>query len=135
LTAASWRLFGALTEKEGAAMPRITATISGTQREAIYGFLVERLGLLTDLALVVKQGGLRHCRTPRPGIQRGLPTAGDLGWGADDRREVVLTMPPEELAKTLRRLHADADGALSGSPKNGRPAKSRKLSGAETNLS
>jgi hypothetical protein len=40
----------------------------------------------------------------------------DLGWGADERREVALTMPPEGLAETLRRLHADADGALSGSP-------------------
>ena len=40
----------------------------------------------------------------------------DLGWGADGQREVALTMSPEELLEALRRLYADADGVLGGSP-------------------
>ncbi len=97
-------------------MPRTTATISGKQREAIYGFLVERLGLLIDLPLVIKQEDFDTAERLAREFSEDFRLLEDLGWGADDRREVALTMSPEKLAKTLRRLHADADGALSGSP-------------------
>lgn len=97
-------------------MPRTTATISGKQREAIYEFVLERLGRLADLPLVVKQEDFDTARRLARELSGDLRLLEDLGWGEDERREVALTMPPEGLAETLRRLHEDADGALSGSP-------------------
>lgn len=97
-------------------MPRTTATISGKQREAIYEFVLERLSRLSDLPLVIKQEDFDTARRFAREFGGDFRLLEDLGWGEDERREVALTMSPEGLAETLRRLHADADGALSGSP-------------------
>lgn len=97
-------------------MPRITATISGKQREAIYQFVLERLSRLADLPLAVKREDFDTARRLAREFSGDFRLLEDLGWGEDERRDVALTMPPKGLAETLRRLHADAEGALSGSP-------------------
>lgn len=116
-------------------MPQSTATITGEQREAIYEFLVEQLSRLTDLPLAIKGEDFDTAKRLAREFSQYFRLLDDLGWGGDGQREVALTMSPEELVEALRRLYADADGALGGPPKNGRPAKPRKPTGGETSLS
>jgi hypothetical protein len=97
-------------------MPHRTATISGQQREAIYEFTIERLGRLADLPLVIKREDFGTAKRLAREFSQDFRLLEDLGWGTDSRREVALTMPPEELTDALRRLYVDADGALGGSP-------------------
>jgi hypothetical protein len=97
-------------------MPGTTITISGAQREAIYQFVLDRLSRLADLPLAVKQEDFATARRLAREFSGDFRLLEDLGWGEDERRDVALTIAPEWLAETLRRLHADAEGALSGSP-------------------
>lgn len=97
-------------------MPQGTATITGEQREAIYEFLVEQLSRLTDLPLAIKSEDFDTAKRLAREFSQYFRLLDDLGWGADGRLEVALTMSPEELVEALRRLYADADGALGGSP-------------------
>jgi hypothetical protein len=97
-------------------MPHRTATINGEQREAIYEFLVEGLSRLTDVPLAIKTEDFDTAKRLAREFSQYFRLLDDLGWSIDCRREVALTMPPEELADMLRRLYADADGALGGSP-------------------
>jgi hypothetical protein len=98
-------------------MSHQTATINGDQREAIYEFLVEQLSRLTDLPLAIKSEDFDTAKRLAREFSQYIRLLDDLGWGrADGRLEVALTMSPEELVEALRRLYADADGALGGSP-------------------
>jgi hypothetical protein len=97
-------------------MPHGTATINGEQREAIYEFLVEQLSRLTDLPLAIKSEDFDTAKRLAREFSQYFRLLDDLGWGADGRPEVALTMSPEELMEALRRLHIDADGALGGVP-------------------
>jgi hypothetical protein len=97
-------------------MPQTTTRITGEQREAIYEFLVEQLSRLTDIPIAIKREEFAIAGRLAREFSQHFRLLEDLGWGSDDRREVALTMPPEELADTLRRLYIDADGALGGSP-------------------
>lgn len=97
-------------------MPRTTATISGKQREAIYEFLVEQLSRLTDIPIAIKREEFATAGRLAREFSQDFRLLEDLGWGTDGRLEVALTMPSEDLAEMVRRLRADASGALSGSP-------------------
>jgi hypothetical protein len=97
-------------------MPHSTATITGEQREAIYEFLVAGLSRLTDLPLAIKREDFDTAKRLAREFSQYFRLLDDLGWGTDGRPEVALTMSPEELVDALRRLYADADGALGGSP-------------------
>ncbi len=97
-------------------MPHSTAAINGEQREAIYEFLVEQLSRLTDLPLAIKREDFDTAKRLAREFSQYFRLLDDLGWGADGRLEVALTMSSEELVDALRRLYTDADGALRGSP-------------------
>lgn len=93
-------------------MTHVTATISGEQRDAIHELLIDRLGGLSDVRIAIGCGELDTARRLAREFTQDFRLLDDLGWGEDERLEVPLTIPPEELAAICGRLRADARGAL-----------------------
>lgn len=93
-------------------MPKSTATISAGQREVLYRLVLDHLSGIDDLQLALDQRDFATAE--RLGIEFGedLRLMEDLGWDKKLRDDVDLTMAPEDLAEILKRLLADAEGAL-----------------------
>ncbi len=103
-------------------MPDTTTTISGEQRDALYQLVRDHLGGLNDVWIALEQTK-DFAAAERLGLEfgRDFRLLEDLGWGGDDdREEVTLTMPTDELTQALRRLHEEAEAGLSGSPQERR---------------
>jgi hypothetical protein len=110
------RLFRCLDRKGSCHMTNITATITGQQRDAIYELVVEHLSCLADLRLLIEREDFDTGKRLAREFSEDFRLLDDLGWGADGRLEVPLTISRGDLAETLRRLRAYAKGALSESP-------------------
>lgn len=98
-------------------MPDTTTTISGEQRDALYQLVRDHLGGLNDVWIAMEENR-DFATAERLGLDfgRDFRLLEDLGWGEEDEREAVeLTMPGGELIQVLKRLHEDAEAALSGS--------------------
>lgn len=96
-------------------MPHGTATITDEEREAIYEFLVEQLSRLNDVPLAIQSEDFDTAKRLVAEFSQYFRLLDVLGWSADSRPEVALTLPPEELVAALRRIYIDAEGALGGS--------------------
>lgn len=94
-------------------MPDTTTTISGEARDAIYELVRTRLGGLDDVLLSLGKEDFATAKRLGREFAGDLRLLDDLGWRQDDEREAVeLTMPPDELAAVLRRLHEAATACL-----------------------
>jgi hypothetical protein len=87
-----------------------TVVINADQREGLYELVRNHLGSLEDLwvALEHTQDFTRAERLGRE-LAADFRLLEDIGWAPDERREeFALTMPGEELARLLGRLHGEA---------------------------
>jgi hypothetical protein len=85
--------------------------ITTEQRDAIYEEVLIDLSGIGDLVLLLDRGEHEAARDHGQRFIEDLRLLDDLGWmpGPGDRRdEFVLTMPPAELARALRRLNDNA---------------------------
>jgi hypothetical protein len=90
-------------------MTAATLTIGPRERDMLHGLMLHRLFILGEepLELVRVEG----VTVEQLGEEFGedLRLMEDIGWLFESDREAVeLTMPPESLAKTLKRLRRDA---------------------------
>ncbi len=82
-------------------------------REAIYEEVVNHLSGLGDVHINLRQGDYAAAKRLRREFEEDLRLLDDLGWAKDERAESFeLTMPNDELARVIRRLHAYTAGAL-----------------------
>jgi hypothetical protein len=91
-----------------------TVTIGPRERDALHGLMLHRLFILGEQPLELAR--VEGVSVEQLGVEFGedLRLMEDLGWTFDSHRETVpLTMPPESLAKTARRLRRDARRAPS----------------------
>lgn len=89
-------------------MSAATLTIGPKERDTLHGLMLHRL-------LILGEDPLRLARVEGVTLEElseefgeDLRLMEDLGWVFESDREVELTMPPENLAKTLMRLRRDA---------------------------
>ena len=88
-------------------------TITRTQRDAIYEMLINHLSGIGDVWLGVQRRDFADAKRLGRKFAEDLRLLDDLGWSETiDHETVMLTMPPDELTRTLARLHKDAAGAL-----------------------
>lgn len=88
-------------------------TITRAQRDAIYEMVINHLTGIGDVWLSVQSGDFAAAKRLGQGFADDLRLMDDLGWTESiDRETVALTLPPEELTRTLARLHKDASGSL-----------------------
>lgn len=94
-------------------MPDSTATIAAEHRDAIYVLVCDHLSGLEDVCKALDQRDYPTAKRLGLEFRRELRLMDDLGWPEeDDRDEVDLTMPAEELAPLLARLQGDAAEGL-----------------------
>ncbi|MEA2180887.1 MAG: hypothetical protein QOF69_72 [Solirubrobacteraceae bacterium] len=88
-------------------------TISRAHRDAIYELVINHLTGIGDVWLGVHRRDFADAKRLGRKFAEDLRLLEDLGWSETiDHEPVTLTMPPDELARTLARLHKDAAGAL-----------------------
>jgi hypothetical protein len=91
-----------------------TVTIGPSERDALHGLMLHRLFILGEQPLELAK--VEGVSVEQLGEEFGedLRLMEDLGWIFEsDRKLIDLTMPPESLAKTIRRLRRDARRAPS----------------------
>jgi hypothetical protein len=105
-------------------MPGRNLTITATQRVALYEQVRNHLGAINDLWLALeKTGDFTAAERLAKKFSEDFRLLADLGWDPNDREEVELTMPTEELAQVLKRLHTEAEGGLGGPERQAREAE------------
>ncbi|MGH2947582.1 MAG: hypothetical protein ACRDPC_15260 [Solirubrobacteraceae bacterium] len=88
-------------------------TITRAQRDAIYEIVINHLTAIGDVWLCVERREFADAKRMGRDFAEDLRLLDDLGWAqATDRETVALTVPPDELTRTLARLHRDAAGSL-----------------------
>ena len=98
-------------------MPDVTAVIDRHQRYGLYELIRSHLGSVGDLWHALAQES-DFAKAERLGRELGedLRLLDDIGWKEDEGRgSFALTMPPDELARALRRLRDEAAALLTGS--------------------
>ena len=96
----------------------ITAAITKAQRDGIYELVCNHLYGIEDLWTAFGRSR-DYATAERLAIEFGedFRLLADIGWRPDEEREAFeLTIPPHDLAETLKRLHDEAEKLLSGSP-------------------
>ena len=84
-------------------------TITGAQRDAVYELVITRLTAIGDVWLSVKRREFADAKKLGGEFAEDLRLLEDLGWAETiDHEPVVLTQPPQELA----RLHKDASASV-----------------------
>jgi hypothetical protein len=87
--------------------------IDRQQRDAIYEEVTNHLTGLGDVHINIRQGDYAAAQRLRREFEEDLRLLDDLGWAEDEPAESFeLTMPTDELARVIRRLHASTAGAL-----------------------
>lgn len=95
-----------------------TTTITKAQRDGIYELVCNHLYGIEDLWIALGRSR-DYATAERLGIEFGedFRLLGDIGWDPNDGREAFeLTIPPHDLAETLKRLHNEAERLLAESP-------------------
>jgi hypothetical protein len=88
-------------------------TITRAQRDAIYELVITRLTAIDDVWLAVKRREVADAKKMGREFAEDLRLLEDLGWTETiDRETASLTQPPEELTRTLARLHKDASASV-----------------------
>jgi hypothetical protein len=82
-------------------------------RQAIYADVVTHLSAIGDVHLMLEQDDFTSAQRLGREFQEDLRLLDDLGWAVDDPSESFkLTMPLEELARVVQRLHDRSAEAL-----------------------
>ena len=95
-----------------------TTTITKAQRDGIYELVCNHLYGIEDLRIALGRSR-DYATAERLGIEFGedFRLLADIGWRPDEERaEFELTIPPHDLAETLKRLHDEAEKLLAESP-------------------
>jgi len=125
-------LFGGLT---GGSRP-VPLTITRAQRDAIYEIVIPHLTAIGDVWLCVKRREFADAKKMGREFAEELRLLEDLGWSETiDRDTVTLTVPREELTRTVARLHRRATRSLGvyvSRPKNDEELAERDLAASET---
>jgi hypothetical protein len=88
-------------------------TITRAQRDAIYEAVMTHLTGIGDVWICVQRRDFASAKRLGREFAEDLRLLEDLGWSESiDRETVVLTVPAQELTRTVARLHGDAAGAL-----------------------
>jgi hypothetical protein len=98
-------------------MPDTTITIDCDQRDGLYELVRNHLGGIGDvwIALEDNQDYAAAERLARE-FAEDFRLLGDIGWRpSEDRESFELTIPADELAQPLKRLHGEAERILLGS--------------------
>jgi len=110
-------------------------TISRAQRDVIYELVVTHLTGIGDVWLCVERREFAEARTMGSEFAEDLRLLEDLGWDETiDHDTVELTVPAEELTRTLARLHRGPSGSLGSyvsRPKDEEELAQRDLAASE----
>jgi hypothetical protein len=94
-----------------------TVTIAAEQREAIYGYVHDRLSALGDVWKSIEREDYATAERVGGEFRQDFHLLDALGWQPQDERdEFSLTLPVDDLASLLIRLREDAIGAVSETP-------------------
>jgi hypothetical protein len=110
-------------------------TITRTQRDAIYEMVLTHLAGIGDVWTCVERREFATAKRLGRAFAEDLQLLEDLGWAeTTDRETVALTVPPDELTRTLARLHKHAAGSLGtyvSRPKDDEKLAQRDLAASE----
>jgi hypothetical protein len=113
----------------------VPMTITRAQRDAIYEMVINHLTGIGDVRLSVQGGDFATAKRLGRDFAQDLRLLEDLGWAETiDRETVALTVPADELTRTLARLHKDAAGSLATyvlRPKDDEELAQRDLAASE----
>jgi hypothetical protein len=113
----------------------VPLTITRAQRDAIYEMAVNHLTGIGDVWISVDRREFATAKRLGRDFAEDLRLLEDLGWAETiDRETVALTVPPDELTRTLARLHKDAAGSLGtyvSQPKDDEELAERDLAASE----
>jgi hypothetical protein len=88
-------------------------TITREQRDAIYEVVMNHLTGIGDVWIAVERRDFKDAGRLGRDFAEDLHLLEDLGWEEDvDRDKFTLTMPRDELARAVVRLHERANGSL-----------------------
>ena len=110
-------------------------TITRAQRDAVYELVITRLTAIGDVWLSIQRREFADARKMGSEFAEDLRLLEDLGWAETiDRETASLTQPPQELTRTLARLHKDASasvGTYVSRPKDEEEAAQRDVAACE----
>jgi hypothetical protein len=110
-------------------------TITRAQRDAIYEAVMTHLTGIGDVWICVQRRDFACAKRLGRAFAEELRLLEDLGWSESiDRETVALTVPAEELTRTVARLHKDATGALGSyvsQPRNDEELAQRDVAASE----
>jgi hypothetical protein len=113
----------------------VPVIITRAQRDAIYEVVVTHLTRIGDVWLSVDRREFATAKRLGRAFAEDLRLLEDLGWAETvDRETVALTVPPDDLTRTLARLHKDAAGSLGtyvSRPKDDEQLAQRDLAASE----
>jgi hypothetical protein len=113
----------------------VPVTITRAQRDAIYEMVINHLTGIGDVWTCVDRREYANAKRLGQEFADDLRLLADLGWTETiDHETVALTAPPEELTRTLARLHKDAAGSLGtyvSRPKDEEELAQRDLAASE----
>jgi hypothetical protein len=91
----------------------VPLAITRAQRDAIYEMVISHLTAIGDVWLCVDRRDFATAKRLGREFAEDLRLLEDLGWTETiDCEAVAVTVPPDELTRTLARLHKDAAGSL-----------------------
>jgi hypothetical protein len=110
-------------------------TIFRAQRDAVYELVINHLAAIGDVWMCVDRREYADAKRMGREFAEDLRLLEDLGWAEHiDDETVALTQPPDELTRTLARLHKDASGSLGNyvsRPKDEEELAQRDLAASE----
>jgi hypothetical protein len=113
----------------------VSLTITRAQRDAIYEAVITHLTGIGDVWISVQRRDFAAAKRLGRAFAEELRLLEDLGWSETiDRETVALTVPADELIRTVARLHRDAMGALGAyvsRPRNDEELAQRDVAASE----
>lgn len=110
-------------------------TISREQRNAIYELVLTHLTGIGDVWIEIENRDFARAKRLGRAFAEDLRLLDALGWSETiDRERVTLAIAPDELARTVARLHRDASAALEtyvSRPKDDEAQAQRELAASE----
>jgi hypothetical protein len=114
----------------------VPLTITRAQRDAMYEIVSPHLTGIGDVWLCVKRREFAEAKKMGREFAEDLRLLEDLGWSETiDGDTVTLTVPPDDLTRTLARLHMRAARSLGvyvSRPKNDEELAERDVAASET---
>ena len=87
--------------------------VTRQQRDVLFDAVKTNLTLIGDVSTLLEQDRGFEALEVRRQVEDDMRLLDDLGWGHLDPREAyALTMPADQLARTIRRFEALAAGSL-----------------------